>query len=104
MNKKNHAMADQRMFTNCRPYIPGEIEALKPDILVTQGNNAKWAFESIPNIKNRRDGGILTLGGRKVRWIHSYFPNFRDIRFNTQKKDCWPRWANMVGRFWDKQH
>lgn len=102
MNKDNHKMADRRMFRNCRAYIPGEIEALRPDILVTQGDNAKWAVESIPEIKQRRDGGILTLGDRDVRWIHSYHPNAYG-KFNPQRRNCWPGWAAIIGRFWNER-
>jgi uracil-DNA glycosylase len=101
MNKGHRRMADQRMFRNCRAYIPGEIEALKPDILVTQGNNAKRTVESIPNITRRRDGGMLTLGDRKILWIDSYHPRYGE--FWNQKRDCWPRWRTIVGKFWDGQ-
>jgi len=37
-----------------------------------------------------------------VLWIDSYHPRYGE--FWNQKKDCWPRWTSMVGRFWDRQH
>lgn len=44
-NKARNAQADDRMFENCREYLPKEIEILNPDILVTQGKKAKWVVE-----------------------------------------------------------
>ena len=43
-NKKSSQSA-ARFFENCRGYIPGEIQILDPDILITQGDFAKWAIE-----------------------------------------------------------
>ena len=33
------------MFKNCMEYLPREIEILDPDIIVTQGDEAKNALE-----------------------------------------------------------
>ncbi len=100
MNKDKHKVADKRMFEKCRAYIPGEIEALRPDILVTQGDYAKLAIESSYTIKSKCDGGILTLGHGNVRWIHSYHPNCWG-RFNAQRRERWHHWSAIVGRFWN---
>jgi hypothetical protein len=35
MNKLHNRQADGQLFKNCREYIPGEIEVLAPNILVT---------------------------------------------------------------------
>jgi hypothetical protein len=44
MNNVGRSEAAGRLFRNCRPYLPGEIAVLQPDILVTQGN---WARDVI---------------------------------------------------------
>ena len=44
-NNPGNAMASNTMFQNCRQFIPKELEILSPDILVTQGNQAKWVVE-----------------------------------------------------------
>jgi hypothetical protein len=103
MNKDKHQLADRRMFEKCRAFIPGEIEALSPDILVTQGDYAMRAVESGFAIERRVDGGILKLGHGNVRWIQSYHPNCRGGMFYTQRRERWPHWKAIVGRFWDAQ-
>lgn len=107
MNNPNKKMADWQMFENCREYIPGEIEVLRPDILVTQGD---WAIEAInrnfsATIKGeqKRCGyADLKLGDHNLLWFHSYHPtNFG--RFHQQRKSCWSQWEMIVGKFWNGQ-
>ena len=47
MNKKGRKMADKIMFRMCREYLSGEIAILKPDILITQGKEARFSIEDV---------------------------------------------------------
>jgi uracil-DNA glycosylase len=104
MNNPGNSSAAPHMFENCREYIPGELIALRPDILVTQGDPAKDAVESSfsSSVSGDLKGcghAILDLNGRKVLWIHTYHPrNFG--RFNRQRRECYRGWADDARRFW----
>ena len=107
MNNLNNKMAGRQLFENCREYIPGEIEVLKPDILVTQGD---WAMEAITRnfsatIKGEQKScgyAFLKLGDHNLLWFHSYHPTNYG-KFFRQKKSCWPQWEVIVGEFWSGQ-
>ena len=43
-NKPGRRQADRTLFENCRRFIPGELSILSPDIIVTQGKQAKKAI------------------------------------------------------------
>lgn len=47
MNKSHGAKADKRLFKNCQKYLEGELNILKPDILVTQGREAESATSNL---------------------------------------------------------
>lgn len=115
-NKSQRRQADQRLFENCRRFIPGELRILKPDIIVTQGNPAKdgilkhfdvreHAVQSVaaPGYRNdaRYETGLLEIGtgAHESLWLHTYHPaNFG--HFNPQRRYCWPLYAEVAGRFW----
>jgi hypothetical protein len=42
---KNSQQANEILYENCHKYLCGEIEVLKPDVIVTQGDDAKLAVE-----------------------------------------------------------
>ena len=50
-NKKGSREADIKLFRNCRQYLKGELEILRPQVLITQGNKAKDAIEKIAQNK-----------------------------------------------------
>jgi len=45
-NNPGRGQANQILFDNCRQFIPGELEILDPDIIITQGKWAKLAVDS----------------------------------------------------------
>lgn len=103
MNKAGRRMADWHLFKNCREYIPGEFIALRPDILVTQGEMAKVAVQgSFPSRVNSAsiggDNNIINIQGRNVLWIHTYHPSYYG-GFNRQRRECFTNWAEDVKRF-----
>ena len=102
MHRPRNSMGDFRIFANCREFIPGELAALRPDIVVTQGDRAKEAvlagFASTPSNPMQCGHSIIDLGRRRVLWIHTYHPGyFRG--FNHQRSECWSRWAEIAKKF-----
>jgi len=78
MGKAQNAKANSILFQNCRSYLPAELATLRPDVIVTQGSEAKWAIESIsaviatlePKVK------VISLEGREILWLHTYHPRY----------------------------
>ena len=111
-NKSNGAEADNRLFKNCSKHIPGELERLAPDVIVTQGDKAKrvlMEFKEISNAipgmrKTKRDKiRIVNIAGRNVLWIYLFHPNQKQDYFH--KRD-WPRierYSDFVSSFVDDQ-
>ena len=116
--KLGRQQADSTLFDNCRRYIPGELAVLRPDVVVTQGAEAEAAVRKLIRpptpmeflstlrykLPARYETGFLRLGRGtdRVLWLHSYHPsNFG--RFNPQRDQCWPRYAEDVGRLWDER-
>lgn len=109
MNKRQRKKADKQLFRNCRRYIQGELAILDPEIIVTQGNEAKVAVESIvpsPDQKFDDFASIIFLNNRKVFWLHTYHPNNWGA-FNRQRKfdkergvaTGWEYYSVMIERF-----
>ena len=87
MNRKQRKKADKKLFENCRRYLGGELTILDPDILVTQGNEAKFAVLSLlTRTLDRIDdfASIITLHNKKVFWLHTWHPNNWG-KFNPQR-------------------
>lgn len=105
MNKDNQKMADWQMFKNCRQYIAGELSALRPAILVTQGDWAKEAVETSFQFTvkgNQKDRGhaIVIINSREVLWFHTYHPSHFG-GFNRQRGNCngYELWRVLVRKF-----
>ncbi len=109
-NNTGMAQARDVLFRNCRQFIPKELEILAPDILVTQGNYAKWVVEygiyasekdCYKRAKLLETGVdcckiyIIIIGKRKVVWIHSYHPHYFR-KYWDQKKACHEVWAKAI--------
>ena len=110
MNKSGKREADYRLYKNCREYIPGEVAALRPDIVVTQGIRAMEAIQaSFPGTAmahpkhQDRDHMTLDLEGRQVLWILTYHPrNYGG--FNRQRRDRWQAWEKAAAEFVAGRH
>lgn len=105
MSNDGRRVAYPRLFKNCRDFIPDELVALQPDILVTQGNWARDAVEfSLPHTRESDSSpcghAVLAFPGRKVLWIHSHHP--RNGGFYRQRKECWEEWARATKEFIQK--
>jgi uracil-DNA glycosylase len=104
MNNPKSAMASKVLFDNCRGYIRGELIALQPDVVVTQGDFAKVAVEvSSSSIEIRGamkacGHAVMHLNGRTILWIHTYHPRAFGY-FNRQRRHCYSAWAEVIKTF-----
>lgn len=75
-NKKNHREADKVLFKNCRVYLKEELQILSPDIIITQGNQAKFSLLSFAQIKKEFDYNVKKIDiGFDVLWVHTPHPS-----------------------------
>ena len=92
-NFHGNGMEPYRVYGNCGGYLRREIEILQPDVIVTQGNPARWETEK--HVLEEGAGGadaekvrgiddsiarLVSLRGesRRVYWLRSYFPVARN--------------------------
>lgn len=75
----------RKVYANCGGYLGKELSILKPDVIVTQGNDAHWgaerhAFNAIEQVKGldleRPIAHIVNLkeGNQRVYWLKMTFP------------------------------
>ena len=101
--------SDPRLFENCRPFIVKEVEILEPDVIVTQGDDAKSVIKAgFPKETPDRRGArrrtragsegcpfwTLDFGDKQALWFHTYHPRFGG--FWRQKRECFEAWANVI--------
>ena len=55
MNKAGSKKADKRLFRNCSPYLRDELPLLAPEIIVTQGNEARKAIRTLSEGTHQRN-------------------------------------------------
>ena len=108
MNKAQKEKADKILFENCREYLKPELEILAPEIVVTQGNEAKKAILALgAHIRGIDDfASIIKLNGKKVFWLHTYHPNnwgafnkHRNANKVTGVAEGWEFYAEQVFTF-----
>lgn len=110
-NLKGNRQAPNRMFDNCRWYLPGEVRLFNPQVIVTQGDRAAWSFagafpaaEEQPfqctEEKHRCSAKILNLGnGAQALWLHTYHPNQRSGLFYRSLPGYAACYAKWIGEF-----
>ena len=98
-NRSGRGSAHERLFTNCRRYLRGELEVLRPDVIVTQGKFAKDAVCASVDCPPREvhDINHLRLAGREVLWLPTYHPRAFGP-FNQQRR-LWGTLAESVADF-----
>ena len=107
-NKPQRGKAHGMLFENCREFIPGELAVLQPDIIVTQGDEAKKVIvQACRVVKHERkdvegaayETGLLDLvPGKQTLWLQTYHPNNYG-KFHPQRKKCWPLYVEAVKQF-----
>lgn len=89
-----------RVFQNCRDFVPGEVRVLRPDIIVTQGKNARLsiagAYDRLlvgvaPDYEYRAE--VLALGSRPVLRLETHHPNRKDNKYREERDQAWPWYA-----------
>lgn len=108
MNKPQRKQADKILFKNCRKYLQGELEILRPEVIVTQGNKAKDAVRLFYKPIESIDGyaSIIRMNSRKVFWLHTYHPNAwgafnRQRNFDKARNLAlgWDKYSHMIHEF-----
>jgi hypothetical protein len=109
MNKAQRKKANAELFKNCKMYLRGELNILSPDIIITQGNEAKEAIWSLRDkVINRIDdyASIIELNNRFVFWLHTYHPNNwgafnrqRDFDKTNDVAKGWIKYSGLMHEF-----
>lgn len=112
IGKLKNAQAPTKMYRNCRGYLRNEIPLLKPDIIVTQGNEAADSLKLYVTELGNFSGGTdrckrVFLCDHEVLWIRTYHPRYG--RFWTEGKReggvCWEVYADNARKFMaEKRH
>ena len=102
------------LFKNCQEYLVGEIDVLKPDIIVTQGNEARDVIkrylednnfkdppgENIANAGKGNDFTVLkTQEGKVLICVHHYHPGCRG-RFK-KNRNSYAEYAKRIKEVYD---
>ena len=95
------------VYANCGGYLGKELSILKPDVIVTQGNQAHWMAKEHAFGETKKADGLgldhpiayivnLKYDNRSVYWLRSYFPTYWGYyrRHAGKKIDCE---SNVVG-------
>lgn len=108
MNKVQRKKANAILFNNCKRYLKEELKILSPDIVISQGHEAKNAVWSLYITLKRFDefAAIIKINENKVFWLHTYHPaNYGS--FNKQRnfdKDNnialgWHKYSELIFNF-----
>ena len=107
-NNPHRGKAHRTLFENCREFIPGELARLQPDIIVTQGSEAKdvivQAYRVVKHDRKDVEGAAYETGlldlvpGKQTLWLHTYHPGNYG-KFHPQRKKCWPLYVKAVKQF-----
>ena len=101
-NEGKSETGNDALFKNCRTYLRGEINALAPDIIVSQGRWAKEAMEFAFSVTSEwaKKKEITLCDGKPVWWLPSYHPSSygpyksqEEARnqFVRRMRECFPR-------------
>lgn len=104
-NKPFRAQASQTLFDNCRGFIAGELEILKPDIIVTQGKWARLAVDGhFPRIvapdyfpESLTEVKIIEITTHPVLLIETFHP--RHTSFHTHNRPHYSQYELIAREF-----
>jgi hypothetical protein len=107
--KVQNAQADSVLFQNCRSHLRAELMTLRPEIIVTQGSQAKWALEAVTEQHQVLEDGVAVrrLDGRPMLWLHTFHPRYfggfsRQRAVKEGVATGWERLADQVEAFMDE--
>ena len=98
-NRPSRGLAHRRLFTNCRPYLRGELKVLRPDVIVTQGDLAKIGVCAALDCPPVEIQGVnhVRIAGRTALWLPTYHPRAWGL-FNRQRRS-WATLAESIAAF-----
>ena len=104
-NKPGREQASQLLFDNCRRFLPGELEILDPDIIVTQGKWGKLAIDRVfPQLvspdyipESVSEVKIIALNDHPVIWIETFHPRYSG--FHTKNRSHYSQYEMIVREF-----
>ena len=109
MNNPQRKKANKALFKNCKKYLKKELGILIPDILITQGSEARLAVSQSMDLQSKEVdefASIISLNGREVFWLHTYHPNnwgafnrHRNFNKQTGVAEGWEFYATRIFRF-----
>ena len=106
MNRPGRKKASAVLFRNCREYLRGELAILRPDVLITQGDEAKEAVKCLYGTLGSFDeyASKIEMDGREVFWLHTYHPACWG-RFNRQRDQGrgWEEYSRMIHEFVERK-
>jgi len=86
-NKKGSREADIKLFRNCRAYLKGELEILRPHILITQGNNAKDSIENLAVDRKKLGDYVEKIDiGFTLLWVRTYHPSSYGFYYKQKRQ------------------
>ncbi|HED36977.1 MAG TPA: hypothetical protein ENI76_01825 [Ignavibacteria bacterium] len=103
-NNPNHKQARKILFNNCRNYILDELLLLDPDIIITQGLQAKKSIEKLvlkKPINPNQYYYIIELNEKKVFWLHTYHPsNYGAFNKQYRKGKGFERYSKIIYKWY----
>lgn len=93
-----------RLFKNCRRFIPGEVRALQPDVIVTQGSLARESIRDAFPVRERKVAPgnpqygcqVIEIGRRAVLEFDMVHPTARLGLYQQEVREAW-EWYMSVG-------
>lgn len=99
-NKGNKGQAADIFYKNCSQYLSGEIKALAPHVLITQGNYAAKYVNREMNLGKCDQSSLQDIEERQMLWIQTYHPITLIRRNDLWKQQCkkWPEWKSAIDK------
>lgn len=109
-DKVGSTQASEYLFSNCSEYLPGEIEILDPDIIVSQGQEKKFAFMitfginsdwSLPDVySDLPKVKPIKINNHKAIWIITAHPSRQDRTFKDEDEANFIRYGKLISELW----
>ena len=103
-NNPNHKQSRKILFKNCRNYILGELILLDPDIIITQGLEAKKSIEKLvlnKSVNSNKFYYIIELNDKKVFWLHTYHPsNYGAFNKQYRKGKGFEKYSKIIYKWY----
>ncbi len=104
-NNYQRKQANDLLFINCREFLPGELEILNPDIIITQGKWARIAIESSFQVlkspafipEELSEVKVIWTNSSPVLWISTFHP--RNPNFYTKNKSRFSQYGSISLQF-----